>query len=134
MKRMVRAGGGSRFAEMSAVSVRAISRFAEQPLALSFAPGFSWSRWQLKTISPADGVVPGMVPTSVSYGCASSLRARTTACSVIVSPRPSRCCNARASRSGIMIANVFRRPRGSRWPQRIRSALSRHQALTWFEL
>ena len=40
MKRMVRAGAGMRFASMSVFSVRAISRFAAQPLALSFAPGF----------------------------------------------------------------------------------------------
>src|SRR5438874_5570678 len=41
MKRIVRTGGGIRFESMSVFSVRAISRFAAQPLALSFAPGFS---------------------------------------------------------------------------------------------
>ena len=41
MKRIVRAGGGIRFASISVFSVRAISRFAAQPLALSLAPGFS---------------------------------------------------------------------------------------------
>ena len=40
MKRRVRSGGGIRRASISVFSVRAISRFAEQPLALSFAPGF----------------------------------------------------------------------------------------------
>ncbi len=41
MKRSVRVGGGMRFSSMSVFSVRAISRFAAQPLALSLAPGFS---------------------------------------------------------------------------------------------
>jgi len=51
MKRNVRAGGASCFSLMSFCSVRAISRMAEQPLALSLAPGRWWSRWQLKAIS-----------------------------------------------------------------------------------
>ena len=41
MKRMVRTGGGMRLASISVFSVRAISRLAAQPLALSLAPGFS---------------------------------------------------------------------------------------------
>ncbi|PYQ41951.1 MAG: hypothetical protein DMF77_14510 [Acidobacteria bacterium] len=39
MNRIVRAGAGMRLASTSAFSVRAISRMAAQPLALSFAPG-----------------------------------------------------------------------------------------------
>jgi len=64
--RIVRAGAGMRRASTSVFSVRAISRMAAQPLALSLAPGFSWSRWQLKTISPAAASVPGRVATRVS--------------------------------------------------------------------
>ena len=58
-KRIVRRGAGMRLASTSVLSVRAISRLAAHPLALSLAPGFSWSRWQLKTISPAAGVGAG---------------------------------------------------------------------------
>ena len=50
-KRIVRAGAGIAPSRISLASVRATSRIVAQPLALSFAPGRGWSRWQLKTIS-----------------------------------------------------------------------------------
>ena len=49
-------------------SVRAVSRIAAQPLALSLAPGRGWSRWQLQTISsPASaGSAPGIVAVGMA--------------------------------------------------------------------
>ncbi len=65
-KRMVRRGGASFPSRTSFASVRAVSRIAEQPLALSFAPGRWWSRWQESTIScvrswpgPTPGIMRG---------------------------------------------------------------------------
>jgi len=40
MNRIVRVGCGIRPVSINRLRARAISRFAEQPLALSFAPGF----------------------------------------------------------------------------------------------
>ena len=64
-KRMVRRGGSMRFSATSLDSARATSRIVAQPLALSFAPGRGWSRWQLKTISWSARSVPGMVAVAI---------------------------------------------------------------------
>ena len=97
MKRIVRAGRGSRPFATSVESVRAISRIVAQPLALSLAPGRWWSKWQLKTISSAlsAGSPPGSVAVTTVY-IPAWRAARTVACSVTVSPPASRARSARA--------------------------------------
>ena len=63
-KRIVRRGAASFPSRTSFARVRATSRIVEQPLALSFAPGRWWSRWQESTISWVRSA-PGITPVAI---------------------------------------------------------------------
>jgi hypothetical protein len=129
-KRIVRAGCGSFPSWTSLARVRATSRMAEQPLALSFAPGRWWSRWQERKTSCARSA-PGITPVAMLYapGCCPALtlpRSRTGF------PAASRSCQPRAVFSDTMKAKVFGGGKVSRCPQRTRVSSSFHQAVSWF--
>jgi hypothetical protein len=51
---------------MSSLSVRAMSRIAALPLALSLADSLGWSRCALKTSSSSGCSLPGIVATITS--------------------------------------------------------------------
>ena len=63
-KRIVRRGAASLPSRISFASVRPVSRIDAQPLALSFAPGRWWSRWQERTISCARSA-PGITAVAM---------------------------------------------------------------------
>ena len=62
----MRFGGGRACFLIAAESVRATSRIAALPDALSLAPADSWQMCAVITTSPADGSVPGIVATTTS--------------------------------------------------------------------
>ncbi len=129
-KRIVRRGGDSFRLSMPDWSARAISRIAALPEALSLAPADSWQRCAVRTTSPAEGSLPGIVATTTSK-VAGTIFAATRERRVIFSPRARRARSSSACRFESMKAKRLAVWYGDRCPHRTRSRSSPDQAVVW---